>query len=228
MSDKNSSTKLIVFDDNTPFPELIAHVRKSDHGAAAELVRRYAPKVRRAVRFRLTDPELRRTCDSLDVCQLVLGSFFVRAAMGQYDLDTPENLVKLLTTMARNKVLNLARTQPLARRDNRLPTDEVTNQDREHAARRENRLVTLDITNHDVASPQPGPDRQVEAKELLQEVFRRLPGDVREWVELRIQGDDWNIIAAKVGGDAKCLRARLSRELGKLKELFGLEEGEDE
>ena len=102
------------------FRELIGRVRRGDQQAAAELVRRYEPAIRRAVRFRLTDPRLRRTCDSLDVCQSVLLSFFVRAALGQYDLDTPEQLLRLLTAMARNKLLNQARAQQAARRDGRV------------------------------------------------------------------------------------------------------------
>src|SRR5213079_2626380 len=116
--------------------------------------RRYEPAIRRAVRFRLTDPRLRRTCDSMDVCQSVLLSFFVRAASGQYDLDTPEQLLRLLTTMARNKLLNQAR--------------------QEHAARRDNRLVTDDVADHDVAETAPGPSQQVEARDLLEKVRSRL------------------------------------------------------
>src|SRR3954466_15883459 len=97
--------------DDVSFQQLIGRVRKGDEQAAAELVRTYEPAIRRAVRFRLTDPALRRTCDSLDVCQSVLMSFFVRAASGQYELDTPEQLLHLLTVMARNKLLNEARRQ---------------------------------------------------------------------------------------------------------------------
>ena len=52
--------------------------------------------VRFEARLRLTDPRLRRQYDSLDICQSVLASFFVRAAAGQYDLDRPEQLLKLL------------------------------------------------------------------------------------------------------------------------------------
>src|SRR5436305_12736501 len=102
------------------FRDLIARVRGGDERAATDLVRRYEPAIRRAVRFRLTDPRLRRTCDSMDVCQSVLLSFFVRAASGQYDLESPEQLLRLLTTMARNKLLNQARQQHAARRDSRL------------------------------------------------------------------------------------------------------------
>src|SRR3954452_14094094 len=136
--------------DDVSFQQLIGRVRRGDQQAAALLVQRYEPAIRRAVRFRLTDPRLRRTCDSLDVCQSVLLSFFVRVASGQYALETPDQLLRLLTTMARNKLLNKARQQ--------------------HAARRDNRLVTDDVADHDVAEPAPGPPQQAEAKELLQEI----------------------------------------------------------
>src|SRR5262245_28240441 len=77
--------------DETPFPELIRRIRTGDADAAAELVRQYEPAVRRSLRLRL-DPRLRRTCDSMDLSQAVLCSFFVRAAVGQFQLDTPEQL----------------------------------------------------------------------------------------------------------------------------------------
>src|SRR5207253_3150939 len=82
--------------------------------AAEELVRRYEATVRLAVRVRLDQSELRRLFDSTDICQSVLGTFFVRAASGQFQLDTPEQLVKLLVTMARNKLINHAHQQRAA------------------------------------------------------------------------------------------------------------------
>lgn len=193
--------------DEMPFRELIVRVRQGDQRAASELVSRYEPAIRRAVRFRLTDPRLRRTTDSVDVCQSVLLSFFVRAASGQYDLDTPEQLLRLLTTMARNKLLNQARQQQAARRDNRMLAD--------------------DVTDHDLAERAPGPPQQAEARELLAEVHRRLPPDVLELVELRNQGHDWNAIAKQVGGNAVTLRQKLHRALAKLSEQFGLEDGDE-
>ena len=49
--------------DEISFRDLIGRVRRGDEGAAAEVVRRYEPAIRRAVRLRLTDARLRRTCD---------------------------------------------------------------------------------------------------------------------------------------------------------------------
>ena len=101
------------------FVELIRRVRNGDERASAELVHRYEPAIRIAVRARLTDPKLRRWLDSMDVCQSVLGNFFVRAANGQFELDRPEQLISLLATMARNRVTNHALREKAARRDQR-------------------------------------------------------------------------------------------------------------
>ncbi len=190
------------------FNELIHRVRQGDQQAAALLVRRYEPAIRRAVRFRLTDPRLRRTCDSIDVCQSVLLSFFVRVASGQYDLDTPDQLLRLLTTMARNKLLNQAR--------------------QEQAVRRDHRRVSEDVADHELAVPHPGPEQQAEARELLQEVHRRLLPEERQLVELRNQGYDWNSIAQRVGGNAAALRQKLHRALARVSREIGLEDLEAE
>src|SRR5437016_2617937 len=72
------------------FQDLIRRVRAGDPEAATALVRRYEPAIRRIVRLRLRDRRLRRSFDSLDICQSVLHSFFARAALGQFDLHRPE------------------------------------------------------------------------------------------------------------------------------------------
>src|SRR5262245_61706235 len=90
------------------FAELIAAVRRGDQEAAADLVRRYEPAIRREARLRLRDPRLRQLLDSGDICQQVLGSLFLRAALGQFELATPEQLLGLLVRIARNKTINEA------------------------------------------------------------------------------------------------------------------------
>src|SRR4051812_1830352 len=130
--------------EETPFADLIRQVRAGDEAAAAELVRRYEPAIRRAVRLRL-DPRLRRVCDSLDLSQAVLGSFFVRAASGQFELDTPDQLLKLLAGMVRNKVARAGRHQLAARRDAR-------------------RVEHGDAAERDVAGHEATPSRQLAAR----------------------------------------------------------------
>src|SRR6516164_6643213 len=103
--------------EENQFQELIRRVRSGDAGAASELVRSYEPAIRRAARVRLVDPRLGRVLDSMDICQSVLASFFVRAALGQYELNTPDQLLRLLATMARNKLANQAHGRRAAKRD---------------------------------------------------------------------------------------------------------------
>src|SRR5262245_18744068 len=94
-----------------PFEDLIRRVRAGDQAAAADLVSCYEPAMRWAVRFRLADARLGNVLDSMDICQSVLGSFFVRAASGQYEIDQPDQLLTLLVTMARNKLVAQGRKQ---------------------------------------------------------------------------------------------------------------------
>src|SRR5215470_4521756 len=128
------------------FSELIARIRAGDERAAADLVRRYEPEIRREVRFLLRDPFLRRTFDSMDVCQSVLSSFFLRAALGEYDLNRPEDLIRLLISMTRNKVVDATRRQRAQRRDHR-------------------RSTSLDAV--DLAAEIPSPSQVVEGREML-------------------------------------------------------------
>src|SRR5881394_2394249 len=100
-----------------PFDELILRVRAGDQDAATALVRSYESAIRRAVRFRMTDARLGNLLDSMDICQSVMASFFLRAASGQYELKEPDQLLKLLTAMARNKLKFQARKQRAQRRD---------------------------------------------------------------------------------------------------------------
>src|SRR5260370_24498913 len=67
----------------------------------------------------MEDRRLSRLFDSMDVCQSVLASFFVRAAAGQYELERPEQVLKLLVRMARNKLVSQARREARQRRDHR-------------------------------------------------------------------------------------------------------------
>src|SRR5438128_11905211 len=115
------------------FADLIQKVRAGDHEAAAILVRRYEPSIRRAVRIRLVDARLGRVLDSMDICQSVLASFFVRAALGQYELDKPEQLLKLLATMALNNLVDHARQEQVGRLD-KCRIDGVTVGERQRLA----------------------------------------------------------------------------------------------
>ena len=117
--------------DPESFRALMVRVRAGDEQAAAELVRHYEPAIRRAARVRLLDTRLNRVLDSMDICQSVMASFFVRAALGQFDLDTPDQLLRLLATMTRNKLVGHVKGHAAAKRDFRRLAPAQTGHDGE-------------------------------------------------------------------------------------------------
>jgi RNA polymerase sigma-70 factor (ECF subfamily) len=194
--------------EDPSFADLIRRVRAGDEMAATELVGRYEPAIRRSARVRL-NPRLRQACDSMDLTQAVLGSFFVRVAAGQFELDTPEQLLKLLSTMVRNKLSKLARHEQAARRDHR-------------------RVAGGTAEEHEVAADQASPSRQVSARELLEEVQRRLPPEERQLLQLKQQGLDWAAIAASMGGTPEARRKQLARAVDRHCKDLGLDEADSD
>jgi RNA polymerase sigma-70 factor (ECF subfamily) len=190
---------------DSSFEDLIRRVRAGDENAAAELVRCYEPAIRRAARVRMVDTRLGRLLDSMDICQSVLASFFVRAALGQYELDKPEQLLKLLATMARNKLADHARQEHAARRDNR-------------------RLAAGSADEKQVAAAGPTASQRLSARELLSEVQKRLSAEERQVADLRAQGREWADIAAELGASPEALRKRLTRAIDRVAQELGLDE----
>src|SRR5262245_16400052 len=102
---------------DNPFLAYVTRLREHDELALQELIDRYAPVIRLEARMRLRSPHLRAVLDSMDICQSVLKSFFLRAAAGQFSIDRPEDLRRLLVQMACNKSLEAARREYAQRRD---------------------------------------------------------------------------------------------------------------
>ena len=186
------------------FADFLGRIRAGDDEAASQLVRRYESAVRLEVRIRLVDSRLRRILDTMDIYQSVLASFFVRAAAGQYELERPDQLVRLLVTIARNKVAYQARRRQAQRRDQR-------------------REVAVDRPGREPAGAEPSPSRVASARELLAEFRRRLtPGELR-LADLRADGWGWAEIAAELGGTAQARRRQLARALDRVATQVGLE-----
>jgi RNA polymerase sigma-70 factor (ECF subfamily) len=187
------------------FSEFVRRVRAGDQDAAAELVRQYESVIRLEVRVRMYDPGLRRAFDSMDVCQSVLRTFFVRAAGGQFDLDRPADLVGVLVGIAKNKVAEEVRRQHRQRRDNR-------------------RLAEGDEPLQGVADDEPTPAEVVEGKELMQRVRERLTEDERQVFDLRVEGLNWPEVAGRLGGTAEARRKQHTRAMDRVVGELGLDE----
>jgi RNA polymerase sigma factor (sigma-70 family) len=203
---KSRSTEAVMSGE---FAELIARVRAGDPKAAEEMVRQYEPVIRMEIRRQMRDPRLRRAFDSLDVCQSVLGSFFVRASLGQYNLDDPAEVVRLLVGMARNKLAFQVR--------------------KEHRQCRDNRRVQP-LGEHSVEPPaaDPSPSQIVADEELLHVIRRALTEEERRLAERRALGKTWDAIAAELGGSPQARRKQLERAITRVVERFGLNEPTDD
>jgi DNA-binding CsgD family transcriptional regulator len=195
--------------DDSTFADFIRRIRAGDAQAAVELVRRYESVIRVEVRHRLTDARLRRLFDSMDISQSVLASFFLRASMGQYELEQPAQLVKLLVGMTRKKVAFQARKQRALRRDHR-------------------RVEALDPEGCDLASAGPGPSQLIADRELLGMVQQQLSPEERQLADLRADGRAWAEIAALLGGTPQARRKQLARAIDRVAKVLGLDEGDDD
>jgi RNA polymerase sigma-70 factor (ECF subfamily) len=190
--------------DQATFTDFIRRIRAGDDQAAVELVRRYEPLIRREVRLQLEDRRLTRLFDSMDICQSVLASFFVRTAAGQYDLERPEQLLELLVAMTRNKLASAARRQHRQRRDSRREsTDGPDELDR-------------------VADP----THLAAGRELLERLRQCLSDEERELADLRSQGLAWADIAARLGGTPQARRMQLARAIERVVQELGLDPAE--
>ena len=103
--------------DQKMFEDFVRRVRAGDEQAAEELVQLYEPLIRRELRIKMTDRRMSQLFDTVEICQSIWSSFFVRVAAGQYDLESPQHLAKLLSTMAKNKLAFQARMQHAKKRD---------------------------------------------------------------------------------------------------------------
>ena len=194
--------------DGETFADFLRRIRAGDTEAASELVRKYEPEIRMEAKLRMRDPRLHRVVDSMDICQSVLASFFVKAASGGYDLESPERLLALLVTIARRKVAYHARRHKAQMRD----------QHREEPLTRETpEPVALD----------PSPSRLVAGRELLDEFRRRLSAEERCLADMRGQGHEWAEIAAQLGGTPQARRKQLARAADRVTLELRLEETDD-
>jgi RNA polymerase sigma factor (sigma-70 family) len=131
---------------------------------------------------------LRRTLESLDICQSVFGKFFVKAALGELEFDRPEQLLRLLSQMAKNRVIDHHR------RESVRPTGKAS-------------ALQDDVQAVQVQSP----SQLIEHQDLMQKMSQLMSESERQIAGLRRNGESWASIASQVGGTAESVRKILSR-----------------
>ena len=186
------------------FQQLLELASQGNETAAAQLVRDFEPEVRRFVRFRLANSNLRQFVDSMDICQSALGQFFVELAGGRTDLQSPKQLRNFLLKIAQNRMYSKGRYQNAARRDIRR---------REAVSRNELESAVSDIET---------PSELVASSELVHLIRAKLPEDTRYLVEQRLSGREWGDLAQELGISADAARKRMARALDEVASELGL------
>ena len=188
--------------DDQEFQLLMLKTRQGDHDAAQKLVELYEPEIRRVARMRMTDPKLRRIVDSMDICQSVFGNFFRNAVTGDLELNTPNQLLGLLVTMTRNRVVDEHRRQTRKKR-NAGETPLVA----------ESQMLVEDS---------PGPKTAFELKDLLTQVRAKFTAEELKIADYRNSGLTWDEISVELGESSEVLRKRLERAIDRVRTQFSV------
>jgi RNA polymerase sigma-70 factor (ECF subfamily) len=191
-------------DEDVSLRDLLARARSGDERAETDLARRIESALSRCVRVWMRDPRLRRRFDTLDVCQSVMANFFLRLNLGQYELRSSEELLKLLVTMARNKFLNLIERENARKRDAR-------------------RNAGQSPSELGLAAGGSSPSFRVMVEELFDKARQRLTPDERRLVELRRQERTWEEIGAALHLTPEAARKKHDRAVERVAKGLGLE-----
>jgi RNA polymerase sigma-70 factor (ECF subfamily) len=133
-----------------------------------------------------------------------MASFFVRAAVGEFDLEEPSQLIRLLVGMARNRLAERVRFHQRHRRDVR-------------------RSGASEPEEWSIPAESESPSEVVSRRELLALFRGRLSEEERKVADLRSQGHDWAAVAQQLGGTAEGRRKQLARAVARVGQELGLD-----
>jgi len=182
-----------MLDRKAEMNRLLQEIRAGSEEAAEQFVRRFGETILRVIRGRL-EPRLRSQFDSCDFLQDVFTSFFAAPPAPEV-FSGPDALLEYLTTMARHKVVDVARQHLFGKRRNL------------------NRETSLDGSSKFKAMEQAGggptPSEVVMADERLEGLTQGMPPGHQRIVQLRRLGYTHSEIAAELGLSTRQVQLRI-------------------
>ncbi len=139
---------------------------------------------------------------------MVLASFLVRAAVGQFEIGDSDEMKKLLARIASNKVADLARKPEF--RDPHVP------------------VGGADLSGVEPVAPGASPASQLALSELIQKAEQLLTETERPIAELRKEGLTWEEVGKRLNKSADAVRKTLDRAAKRIMLALGLESSTDE
>jgi RNA polymerase sigma factor (sigma-70 family) len=179
--------------DQESLHDLLDRWRAGDQAAAADLYRRYAPRLRSLARQQI-GPRLRPRLDPDDVMLSVLDTVLRRIARGEYAVDHSGTLWNLLEAIAKNKIRKQAEFHGAGKRD----------------VGREVHLSPDDVPA-DALGREPAPEEAAVLADELEKIRQRLsPGDF-EIFQLQFAGHTWPEIADRLHCARQTVRYKAQR-----------------
>ena len=143
-----------------------------DEDAARKLFDRYAEQLVLLARKRISQ-RLASRIDAEDIVQSVFRTFFHRAKQGQFHLEDPEDVVKLLARITVHKTFRQIAFHKRAKRD---ATAEAP-----HGDDAQDLLLKL-------VTGEPSPEEAAEFVDNLEHFFNQLKSEERRILEMRMEG----------------------------------------
>lgn len=186
------------------FAELMTRLRAGEQEAARQVFQRFAQRLIALAGSRL-DPMTRRKLDPEDVLQSVYRTFFVRYALGQFELDNWDSLWGLLTLITVRKCGKWAAHFHAGVRQ---VEQEVTPATSESGT-----------SSWEALAREPTPEEAAMLAETVEQLLRGLDGREREMVTLRLQGFSLTEISAEVARTERTVQRVLERARKRLERL---------
>jgi len=185
--------------ENPTSHDLFLRYQAGEDRAAAEIFDRYVRRLIELARQRIS-PRLAQRIDPEDVVQSAYRSFFIHARDGDFVLQRAGDLWRLLAGITLNKLHSQVERNTAARRD--------INRDAGNAA---------DAKATIAAHNEPTPDEAAAVAEKLEQFMTCLSALERRVLELRLQGETVEHIAAAVERSQRTVR-RLLEQMQRLLE----------
>ena len=177
-----------------PSEQLLIRVRQGDEGASQEVFERYLARLTALARSRLT-PRLARRTDPEDIVLSAYRSFFVGAKDGRFVLQRSGDLWRLLVSITLHKLYRQVKKHSAESRD----------------------VHREELLGDDIAfSREPTAEEAVALADELEAILRPLDPLLRRILELRLQGQSLEEIAAIIMRSERTVR----RSLAELREAI--------
>lgn len=182
---------------------LLRLFQAGDQNAARELFERYVERLLALARRRISQ-RLASRVDPEDVVQSVFRTFFDRAKAGQFTIEDPHDVCKLLARITVHKTLRQVAYHKAAKRDPSLETTQ--------SPEGQDRLMEL-------LDREPTPDDANAFMDQLEHFLGQLRPQDREILELRMQGYNNLEIAEKLGVSDRKIRRLMERVRGQAEQV---------